>query len=600
MASNAYIVSALKHRPTTFAEVLAQDHITRTLKHSLERCKIANAYLFVGPRGTGKTTTARILAKALNCTQPNGVEPCNHCDSCASITRGNSIDVLEIDAASNRGINEMKALRESARFAPTGKYKVYIIDEVHMLSTDANNALLKTLEEPPANTRFIMATTELHKMMDTILSRCQVFQFRRIPTQIIVDHLKRIVSQQSDLEIADPQELDRILFHIARASEGGLRDALVSLDQMLAFCSGKLTLAEVEESLGVIEFDALGRFIHAIFQQNLPEILSQIHEIINLGKDINVFLKECLLFLRNIAVVKVSPGNKELLDLPEDYIQQLNSLAEETSLEQILYITDVFWETERRMRFSSEPRIIMEISAIKAAKAGQAVKIKDLLQKISSGGSVSLPAAAVPVSKPTAVPSEAKVAFIGGAEPGILPTQARNGDSPAQSHRAKPAVVAMEEARQETPQPDPVKPSTPPPSVGMLSASWEQILREIEQKNPIISATLQNSLLVDWAGDKLRIAIPAQNGFYLKTLEKPVNKKALSDILAEHFGKTFSLQFETRDDILQSAPESSVQESEQNLPTKKELIDRVQRDTIFNKLMDEIPGHIIAIEPERG
>ncbi|MBD3267213.1 DNA polymerase III subunit gamma/tau, partial [bacterium] len=385
MASK-YTVSALKHRPQRFSEVLAQDHVTRTLKHSLERGQIANAYLFAGSRGTGKTTTARLLAKALNCENPSEAEPCNECQNCVAINSGTFIDVLEIDAASNRGIDEIRGLRDIVRFSPTqGKYKVYIIDEVHMLTKEAYNAFLKTLEEPPSHSRFIMATTELQKVPNTILSRCQRFQFRRIPIQIIIEHLKRILDQQTDLEFAEPEEMDRIFYHIARASEGGLRDALVSMDQLLAFCSGKLNLAEVEEILGVIEFDLQNRFVSAIIQHDLNNILAIIEELSNRGNDMEWFLKECLQFMRNLAVSKIAKDTRNLIDMPDEYRAQIKNTADQTTLEQILYMTDILWEADFRMKNSHNTRLILEMAAFKAAKAGQAIKVEDILNRLSSG-----------------------------------------------------------------------------------------------------------------------------------------------------------------------------------------------------------------------
>ncbi|MDX9753844.1 MAG: DNA polymerase III subunit gamma/tau, partial [bacterium] len=516
MASSTYIVSALKHRPQTFTDVLAQEHVTRTLQHSLERGQIANAYLFAGPRGTGKTTTARILSKALNCENLQNAEPCNACPTCKAINRGTFIDVLEIDAASNRGIEEIRNLRENVRFSPTqGKYKVYIIDEVHMLTDAAYNAFLKTLEEPPAHSRFIMATTELHKIPNTILSRCQRFQFRRIPIQVIVDHLKRIVTQQEGLEIANPAEMDRILYHLARASEGGLRDALVSLDQLLAFCSGKLDLAQVEEILGVIEFDLQDRFLSAIFQHNLQQILDIIEELSNRGSEMSWFLKECIQFLRNLAVSKIAKDTTNLIDMPEEYRTRLKESAKQTSLEQILYITDVFWAADARLRYSPDARLILEMMAIKAAKAGQAVKVEDILGKLASG-TLAMPVAApapalatpapapalvapqAPVNQPQAVESATSAAppALIAPTPGDKPQAAAPLEQPVAEtiaalapDDALPQTEAIVPQAEETlPLVPPVQPTADVPTSSTLQSAWSQILREIEATDPVIAA----------------------------------------------------------------------------------------------------------------
>ncbi|MBZ0256460.1 DNA polymerase III subunit gamma/tau, partial [bacterium] len=417
--STRFIVSALKHRPQTFAEVLAQDHVIRTLKHSLERGRIANAYIFSGSRGTGKTTSARIFAKALNCENRQDSEPCNVCDSCKAVMRGVHPDVIEIDAASNTSVDNIRDLREDARFSPSqSPYKIYIIDESHMLSKSANNAFLKTLEEPPAHCKFIFATTELHKIPNTILSRCQRYQFRRIPVAVIVEHLKSILKNQDEVQMPDDEELNRVLFHISRRAEGVLRDALVLLDQALAFCEGGLNAAETEEILGVIEFDRTDAFVCALFNNQAGEAFALIDQIADMGKDVRLFLSESLKHLRNLAVCKLTGADQDLLDLPVEFIKQLEETAERTSLEQILYITDMLWEAERRMAYSSDARLIMEMYALKAAKVGQAVKIDDLLSKIGNAP-VALPQSmapnpsadallAPPVSQPAPAPSPEK------------------------------------------------------------------------------------------------------------------------------------------------------------------------------------------------
>ena len=683
MTSPKYIVSALKHRPQTFAEVLAQEHITRTLKHSLERGQIANAYIFAGPRGTGKTTSARILAKALNCENLIDAEPCNECSCCKSINHGNFIDVLEIDAASNRGIDEIRNLRENVRFAPTqGKYKVYIIDEVHMLTDQAYNAFLKTLEEPPAHSRFILATTELHKIPNTILSRCQRFQFRRIPIQIIVDHLKRIILEQENLEIASPSELDRILYHLARASEGGLRDALVSLDQLLAFCSGKLNLTQVEEILGVIEFDLQDRFVRAILQHELPVILTVIEELTNRGNEISWFLKECMQFLRNLAVSKITKDTRELIDMPDDYRNRLQETAKLCTLEQILYITDIFWEAERRVRFSSESRMILEMAAIKAAKAGQAVKVGEILARLASGTLVmpsgaeiaSVPAGAlppkettipvgvspsqvaisstdtttssagsieVPPSKKTTTPAEASPSkaeihstdtILSSKPAEKLPAKEKKieekvPEAPADSLLAEPKETTKEKneirkdnvvplrkepeqpitkvdvfteieeiTTEETEQKDPAAPVIS----STMSSAWNQILNEVENRDPFIAAALHGTKAVELTGDTLKVAIPAGNALYQRTLELPHNRMSIATMLKESFGRPIHVVYvikaeEGAEEDTKTAPKDEPEPKHVNMA---KIYEQLRKDAVFNKLQDELPGRILGIQPE--
>lgn len=606
MASNPYIVSALKHRPSTFAEVLAQEHVTRTLQNSLRRGKIANAYLFSGPRGTGKTTTARILAKALNCENLQDNEPCNRCDSCRMIAHGNHPDVLEIDAASNTGVDNIRELRENARFTPSlGRYKIYIIDESHMLSISANNALLKILEEPPPHCCFIFATTEIHKVMPTILSRCQRYPFRRIPASVIVEQLKKVLRQQDELVAADPAELDTILYLIARSAEGGLRDALVSLDQMLAYCSGRLTLAEVREVLGAIEFDQVDRYVRALIQHDLPVILDVIESLTAQGREIGLFLKECMQHLRNLAVVKVSAAQVELLDLPEEYTRQLLETAAMTTLEQILYITDQFWETEYRMRNSPMARLIFELASIKAAKAGQAVKVEDLLKRLSTGSPsipLDIPPAAsslspgIPAAKAHSHPVESL--FDGNTHsPGIGPagkstrhTQAASdtgstgGETPLET---KPAGASLSNAA-----------LNPAAGADSLATLWNHFLKEIDNHiDPLLAAVLQHSVPLEITGDSLRIAIPAANAYYGRMLEQPRNREILSNLIYDSFGKKYTLRVETREDMTLPGETEPAAKPAAPPVSREEVMNRIEQNKLFNKLMDELPGRIIQIKP---
>lgn len=612
MASSNFIVSAIKFRPNTFAEVLAQDHITRTLLHSLKRGQIANAYLFSGPRGTGKTTTARILAKALNCENPQEGEPCNQCQPCHAITQGTFPDVLELDAATNSKVEQMRQLLETVRFSPSiGRYKVYIIDECHMLSDSAINALLKTLEEPPPYCRFIFATTELNKILPTILSRCQRYPFRRIPAGVIAEHLRNVLRQQTEVELADPSQLDRILFLLARSSEGCLRDALFSLDQLIAFCSGKLELAEVEEIMGAIDFDLLDRYVRALIEHDLPVILDIIENLSNHGKEISLFLAECLQFIRNLAVVKIAPQNFELLDLPEEYRNQLNETASLTSLEQILYITDQLWDAEQRIRYSSLGRLILEMASIKAAKAGQAIKIEDLIKKISSGGgaSIALPVSLIPAPapKPTAT-----VVHLPAAKPQPVSSpqsapppktgQPKTNLSPIEPPRVEPPlpIEAYEnlEPPEETVEPVVEAPKVPVTRVGdSLSAIWRQFLHELESADPVLAGALEGSVALDISGEILSIAIPSDNLFCLRTVERPNNQKILSKLLHQSFGKKLTLRCEASDELNQINQKFAQDTPQQPAASRQELMKKLEQNKVFSKLMEEMPGRVVDIKP---
>src|SRR3982751_581910 len=298
----SYQVFARKYRPQTFDDLVGQAHVTRTLKNAVEQNRLAHAYLFVGPRGIGKTSTARILAKALNCIHGPTVSPCGVCDSCKEITGGNSLDVLEIDGASNNGVEQVRELRDNVRYAPTkGKFKIYIIDEVHMLTSAAFNALLKTLEEPPAHVKFIFATTEPQKVLPTILSRCQRFDLHRIPANLIADHLHFIAEQEK-------VSLEQTAAHaIAKGADGGLRDAESMLDQLVAFCGDKIAEPDVLSVFGFTSEQTVAQFTEKILRGDTPGALELLHTEGDNGKDMMKLMSDLISYLRDLLVGKVKP-----------------------------------------------------------------------------------------------------------------------------------------------------------------------------------------------------------------------------------------------------------------------------------------------------
>lgn len=566
--ASPYIVSALRHRPSTFREVLGQDHVTTTLAHSLERNRIANAYLFAGPRGTGKTSTARILAKALNCFQRDGAEPCNSCDSCSSITNGTSLDVLEIDAASNRGIEEMQDLRENVRFSPThGQYRVIIIDEVHMLTREANNALLKTLEEPPAHAKFILATTEIHKMPATILSRCQRFRFRRIPIGILMEKLRTVADEESSVDLGPPAERDRILYHIARLSEGSLRDVLVSLDQLLSFCSGQVGLAEAEEILGVVEFEALESLVRSILAGDLEEILLTIDRLCARGKEPAQFLREILSYLRHLLATKVAPDRPDLVELPEESYQALLSQAESTTIEAVLQIIEVFSDAERRMRFAPEGRMIVEVASIKAAKIGEAVTLPRILSHLSE--------------------------LAGNAPSG--PRQVLGGPSSQATtpHPTQPTLVPSETPppkAKETPS-DTAQPRDRDPA----TEAWKELATAPDLSAPIINSALAQSYPISFIDGRLTIAVPSK-ACLQHLLDRGCREK-IKDKLADILGRPVTVIYE----LAEQTERPSIQTDEPSTlpPDTGELLARAREHTVIRSLMEHIPGSVINVLPEQ-
>lgn len=367
-----------KWRPRTFEDIYGQDQVTITLRNEIRDNKITHAYLLCGTRGTGKTTTAKLLSKIVNCSNPQGYNPCDKCDSCISINDGNSIDVLEIDAASNRGIDDIRNLRESIKFTPTlGNYKVYIIDEVHMLTNEAFNALLKTLEEPPKYVLFILATTEPHKLPSTILSRCQRFDFRRINVEKIISRLEYICKQENIIIN------DTALGLIARNSDGALRDAISILDQCSVYGSEEITYDEVLEVLGIVNNEFLFKIAEAVMKGDSAESLLYVNELSLGGRDINQFIRDLTLHYRNLLMTKVVDKPEEVIDMSLEGIEILKSHAQGYSKDNIIRCINILSQLENEAKWSTHPKILLEISVIKMCKVREDSSFEGLLARLA-------------------------------------------------------------------------------------------------------------------------------------------------------------------------------------------------------------------------
>jgi len=363
-----YTVFALKWRPQNFDEIVGQDHIVTNLKSALGANRLAHAYIFSGPRGVGKTSTARILAKSLNCREGPTVKPCQKCAVCLEISQGRSLDVIEIDGASNRGIDEIRTLRENVKFAPVqGKFKIYIIDEVHMLTQEAFNALLKTLEEPPEFVKFIFATTQPNKVIPTILSRCQRLNFRRISVMEIIKQLEKIAVAEKIHATGD------VLFAIAKASDGALRDAESVLDQLASFCGGKVALKDVVTVLGLVEQEALFEITDKIIHKDPKAALELLNDIIDQGKDAGVFWDNFIEHWRNLMIAKVSHADLKLIDLPQDICDKLLQQAECFTLEEIFVSFNILVGAREMAKRIDSLRIPLEIALVKLSYDKKAV-----------------------------------------------------------------------------------------------------------------------------------------------------------------------------------------------------------------------------------
>jgi DNA polymerase-3 subunit gamma/tau len=375
----SYTALYRKWRPSGFDDVKGQDHIVQTLKNQITSGRIGHAYLFCGTRGTGKTSIAKIFAKSVNCEHPVDGSPCNECGACRNISSGSSMNVVEIDAASNNGVENIREIREQVQYPPTeGRYRVYIIDEVHMLSTGAFNALLKTLEEPPSYVIFILATTEVHKIPITVLSRCQRYDFKRITIDTITARLK---------ELADAEQIqveDKALRYIAKAADGSMRDALSLLDQCVAFHYGKLlTYDNVLEVLGAVDSGVFSELLRAVIGKQTTECMKKLEEMVIQGRELGQFVTDFIWYLRNLLVLKTADDAENMLEISEDNLKQLREEAGMIDGETLMRYIRIFSELSGQLRYASQKRVLIELALIKLTKPQMEPNLDSILQRLS-------------------------------------------------------------------------------------------------------------------------------------------------------------------------------------------------------------------------
>jgi DNA polymerase-3 subunit gamma/tau len=389
-----YQVIARKYRPQSFAELIGQEHVRTTLENAISQQRIAHGYILSGQRGTGKTTVARILARCLNCIQGPTITPCGVCASCLEVTAGNSPDVIEIDAASNRGINEMRELRENVRYRPArDRYKVFIVDEAHQITSEAFNALLKTLEEPPDWVVFVLCTTEAHKIPTTIASRCQQFSFRSVDFAEVVKRMEEIC-QKEGIQ-TDPETLSVL----AQAGQGSVRDSLSALDQAIACCGLKLSAAEVRDLLGMFSLDSLGEVTEALTAQDSRRMLDLVMELERNGRNLQHFCRELARYFRNLLVAKVAGANTRLIGASPQEQERLAQIASGFSEEDLTRYLQLTLDLFQDLQASLQPRLHVEVGLLRLVQAGRLLPIEEALAGLGSGGG-SAPAKSAPVKKP--------------------------------------------------------------------------------------------------------------------------------------------------------------------------------------------------------
>lgn len=434
----SYQVLASKWRPGQFDDVIGQDHVTRTLQNAIQTERVAHAYLFVGPRGIGKTSLARIFAKALNCAQGPTPTPCDKCDQCREIATGNSLDVQEIDGASNNGVEQVRDLREHVQFAPANStYKIIIIDEVHMLSNAAFNALLKTLEEPPPHVKFIFATTEGDKILPTIISRCQRFDLRRIQTPMIVERLRHICEVEKVTIDHDA------LLAIARGAEGGMRDALSALDQLISFKGDKLTEEDVLAVFGLVSRHALEKLATAILSGQMPELLNLVSAFDSAGKDMRRLTVELMEHFRNLLIYQYVGDAISQMEVTPEQMASLAAQAKLADASRVQQISDQLAEMEGRLRYALSVRTLIEMTLIRCARIAQTVTLEEVLKLLQQVRQQPPPLAAAETTTATA---DARATYKPPATNAPLPQPAVPPpvSEPAPPPAAEPAPVADE------------------------------------------------------------------------------------------------------------------------------------------------------------
>jgi DNA polymerase-3 subunit gamma/tau len=573
----AYQVLARKWRPQKFDDVVGQAAVTRTLRNAIASNRIAHAFVFAGQRGSGKTTTARILARALNCVNGPTVDPCGACDACVEIAQGRDMDVLEIDAASHTGIDNIREVVISGlSISPVrDRYKIFIIDEVHQLSTPSFNALLKSIEEPPAHVLFIMATTELHKIPDTILSRSQVFEFRAFPTKVIADHLKRMVKEEG-IEVPDAA-----LALIARAAEGSMRDAQSALDQVMAFAGQTITVNDVATVLGLVGRDLLFEVIEAVIAEDGPRAFAATDRAVESGHDLRLIIRELTKVVRDMMMVAVDPARAGEGDLAEGELQQLTTLAKQFSREDLMRAFDLLAKAEQDIRTASHPRYHIEMLLVRWMHLRKLVPLMELLE--GGGGSAPTRSVIAPTGSKLA-PTSSRLAPTSNK---LAPTS----DTPAPTRNIVAPTSSKLAPTSNTPAPtgDKLAPTSDAPVAGLK----DKFLAEIRSnKNTLYSLAVAQAQRIDVTDERITFTFASNQNVAKMQLDS--NKEWLEGVAHRLIGRR--IQVTSKQLQADAAPAANAAPAAASSAPKRDLKEEAKSSPAVQALLEVFPAEIRDVE----
>ena len=546
----SYQVLSLKWRPQSFADMHGQDHVTHTLINAFKKDRVAQAYIFTGPRGVGKTTTARLLAKSLNCPKSKDGVSCNECNPCNEITDGRNMDVLKVDGASNRGIEEIRNLREVIKYAPVNApYKVFIIDEVHMLTTPAFNALLRTLEEPPPHGKFILCTTDIQKVPSTIISRCQRFDFHRISVSVVQERLAEIL--KSEKVKVDKEALKEI----ARKADGSMRDALSILDQVIAYGGDVISMDEVAKVLGLIPHETYFKFTEFVRKKNSEKLIALLREIRTTGTPLEDVASGLTAHVRNLLYASVDKG-LDALELNEDVKQSYTDEIQHWDNRDLLRIGNILSDFSKEIKKAEHPQILLEMTALKLLEFDSTESIQDLIKNgpKTGGGPVTYPKKE---GKPAASKKNKAAPSVSDENP-KEPNQEKESDSEENGTKGNGAANGL--------------------NLEAVQSQWGQFLSALTSKRPSLGSILEHSTPENIQGGKLTISVPELSNFAVNSLKK--NREEIEAIIESAVGKTLRISYNTNGS-------SPIAEKPKDVETPE------NGEPVFNRVMERFDGEIL-------